>query len=616
MRHLAGIVLAAVAAPFAGADAPPPMRILTNHLGYEPAGAKHAVIEGIATDSVRACAVQEASSGKEAQALTPQHVGPVAKWKDWHFWSVDFDAVTAEGSYVIECETSRGPLRSYPFVVQNDLLERNTLSNVVYYFKGQRSSGALDQADSHLQFEGDRTGTVDLRGGWFDATGDYGKHLSHLSFSTYFNPQQIPLTAWSLARAYHYVAERHDQNLKQYERRLLDEALWGADYLVRARDPVGSFYRSVSAPGPGKKPEDRRIGADTRAYAIKKAASDAGAHQPGAATAGLAAYEVGYRSGGGMAIAALALASRLPDRGAFAARDYLAAAEGAFGFLETQNLGMANDGKENILDDYCALEAATSLYRATKKPAYKSAADRRARSLAGRLITRGPFQDYWRADDGERAFFHAADAGLPVVSLLDYASIAEAEGRALALDAVRRAMAFELRVTAEAPNPFGYARQLVESPSRGRRPSFFFPHDTEAAPWWQGENARLASLATAARLAARQLGDDPAFADRLRAYAQHQLDWILGLNPFDASMLHGSGRNNPPYMFFASWEYTNAPGGIGNGITGGFKDEDDIDLSVPLATTGADNDWRWGEQWLPHASWYLLAVAAGLRASP
>jgi hypothetical protein len=27
--------------------------------------------------------------------------------------------------------------------------------------------------------------------------------------------------------------------------------------------------------------------------------------------------------------------------------------------------------------------------------------------------------------------------------------------------------------------------------------------------------------------------------------------------------------------------------------------------------TGADNDWRWQEQWLPHNTWYLLAVAAG-----
>ena len=148
--------------------------------------------------------------------------------------------------------------------------------------------------------------------------------------------------------------------------------------------------------------------------------------------------------------------------------------------------------------------------------------------------------------------------------------------------------------------------------TRGVRDTrFFYPHDTETAPWWQGENARLGSLATAARLAIPQFRDDPAFAARLRGYAQAQLDWILGLNPFDASMLEGTGRNNPPYRYFGAFEYTNAPGGIVNGVTAGFKDEQDIDFNVPHTVTGGDNDWRWGEQWLPHVTWYMLAVAAG-----
>ena len=161
------------------------------------------------------------------------------------------------------------------------------------------------------------------------------------------------------------------------------------------------------------------------------------------------------------------------------------------------------------------------------------------------------------------------------------------------------------------PNPFGYARQLVQAKDGTRAARFFFPHDTEAAPWWQGENARLASLAFAARLGERTFEDDAAFARRLRRYADDQLNWILGLNPFDSSMLAGTGRNNPEYMFFGSYQYANAPGGIVNGITGGFKDQDGIDFNLSHTVTGADHDWRWGEQWLPHATWYLLAVAQG-----
>jgi len=93
-------------------------------------------------------------------------------------------------------------------------------------------------------------------------------------------------------------------------------------------------------------------------------------------------------------------------------------------------------------------------------------------------------------------------------------------------------------------------------------------------------------------------------------FSTNQLNWILGLNPFDSSMMFGVGRNFPRYMFFDSWEFTNAPGGISNGITSGFRDEDDIDYNLTYKETGADNDWRWQEQWLPHTAWYLLAVCS------
>jgi peroxiredoxin len=76
-------------------------------------------------------------------------------------------------------------------------------------------------------------------------------------------------------------------------------------------------------------------------------------------------------------------------------------------------------------------------------------------------------------------------------------------------------------------------------------------------------------------------------------------------------MLQGTGHNNPAYGFFGTFEYTNAPGGIVNGITSGLENEEDIDFNLSYATTKKDYDWRWAEQWLPHDAWYLLAVAAG-----
>jgi hypothetical protein len=585
------------------------VRILTNHLGYDIAGPKHAVIQGGASDRFTTFKIKNFTNDEEVFSGNVLESGPVKKWKDWIFWTIDFDSLKKEGTYYVECSNGNTIVRSFPFLVQRDLLERNTLSNVVYYFKGQRSSGLLDKADRHLKLEDTET-YLDAHGGWYDATGDYGKHLSHLSFSTYFNPQQISLTVWSLLMTYQFLEKRNDVAFNQYKRRVLDEAMFGADYLVRVKNPTGSFYRSVSAPGPGKLPEDRKIGKDSKGYAIKTAATK-DKFQPGniERVSNQATYEVSFRSGGGVAIAALAMASSYPTSGDFKSEEYLRVAEEAFAFLEKNNTGYTNDGKENIVDDYCALIAATALYQRTKKENYKVYASRRANLLMNRLISSGPYRNYWRANDGDRPFFHASDAGMPIMALVNYFSIADESESKHITDVIRKSLEFELSVTKEINNPFGYARQLIQNKEGVKRTTFFFPHDTEAAPWWQGENARLASLAAAARLATPIFQDDVEFQKQLQNYAWNQLNWVLGLNPYDASMLHGTGRNNIAYMFFGTYQYTNAPGGICNGITGGFDDEDGIDYDLSYLKTGKDDDWRWAEQWLPHAAWYLTAIS-------
>jgi hypothetical protein len=534
----------------------------------------------------------------------------VQKWRDWHFWTIDFDSFATEGKYYIECETNSEKTRSFPFHVQNDLLERNTVSDVIYYFKDERSSGERDKADRQAHFEGKKQGTVDAHGGWWDATGDYGKHFSHLSFSTYFNPQQIPLVVYSLLKSYEQANRRGLQGFSRYKDHMLDEAMFGADYMVRMKVPNGSFYRSVTTGGVDQTAEGRKIAGEMKSFGIE---STPGKGAPGmveSANSDLE-YEVSYRSGGGIAIAALAMASKEPQSGQFTNANYLKAAEDAFDFLESNNLKLTNDGKENIVDDYCALAAATELYRATHEAKYKQAADRRAQSLMSRQISAGGYQNYWRADDKDRPFFHASDGGFPVVSLLYYSDIADQSTKQHVLDVVRKSLDFELAITSEVNNPFNYSREYVQDKTGARRTSFFFPHNSDAAPWWQGENARLASVATAARLAELAFPQDAEFRSKLERLASSQLNWILGLNPFDSCMLNGVGRNNPPYMYFDSWEFTNAPGGISNGITSGFHDESDIDYLLPYRVTGADNDWRWGEQWLPHAAWYLLAATTG-----
>ncbi|WP_153797124.1 glycoside hydrolase family 9 protein [Foetidibacter luteolus] len=586
-----------------------PVKIVTNHAGYEFNMPKQAVV--VADTQLDLKNFQLINTVSDSVVFTGniQYSGPVNKWKNWLFWTLDFSSMQTSGSYRLQISLPGKTISSYPFTIGKNVLEGATISDVIYYFKGQRSSGLLDQADRHLLLAGKTKDSIDAHGGWYDATGDYGKHLSHLSFSSYFNPQQISLTVWSLLKTYERLQTKPGTDYRQYLRRLLDEAMYGADYLVRMHAPNGSFYRSVSAPGPGKMAKDRVIRAEDKGYRIKQS-KDQAAFNNSAIDSSWRSYQVSYRSGGGLSIAALAIASTYDTSGDFSNADYLKAAENAFAFLEKNNVQMTNDGKENILDDYCGLSAATELYKATKNPVYLQAANQKAEHLMNRLVSGPVYSNYWRADDAKRPFFHPSDAGLPVISLLEYYPLAKVETQRRLRDVIKKSMRFELAITHEVTNPFGYSRQFTEDTLGTKRSTFFFPHGSEASPWWQGENARLGSMATAARMAATFFRDDEKpLHDSLQTFALNQLNWILGLNPYDACMLQGTGHNNPAYGFFGTFEYTNAPGGIVNGITSGLENEDDIDFNLSYASTGKDYDWRWAEQWLPHAAWYLLAVA-------
>ena len=126
---------------------------------------------------------QEVMTGK----LTSN--GPVNNWSGRTFWTADFSSWRQPGHYEIQVPSHTGEVHSCSFEVGDNLLERSTLSNVIFYFKGQRSSGLIDLADRHLRLPATKAEYIDVHGGWYDATGDYGIHLSHQNLTSYFNPQ-------------------------------------------------------------------------------------------------------------------------------------------------------------------------------------------------------------------------------------------------------------------------------------------------------------------------------------------------------------------------------------------------------------------------------------------
>ena len=572
------------------------MKVIVNHIGFEIGAPKSAVIEGPGDNAAgrapASCAIVDARTGAVALQVESGAAGWVARWKDWVLRRVDFSSFDTPGAWRLRARVGDSTAESETFEIAERLVPRRTLSAVLSYFKSQRVSGSYDRADRAVPFHGGRAGTVDVHGGWYDASGDLSKYLTHLSYANTMNPQQAPIVVWCLLEGLERLRVSDPPLASALETRVVDEAMHGADFLVRMQDPEGYFYTTVFD-GWSHDPGRRRICSFSTQKGILSGE-----------------YRAGFRQGGGAAVAALARAAAAGGGGEYPASRYRAAAEEGFRHLQLHSLDYLPDHEENIIDDYCALLAAVELAGLTGSEEHRGPAEARAHSLISRLSRDGRFSGWWRTDArGELPFFHAAEEGLPVLALIRFLQVFP--GSRLvpgALEAIRASLGYSLAVTGEVFNPFGYARQYRRGSDGKAGSAFFMPHENPTGYWWQGENARVASLAAAARAAsALPFIGDAGMVPGLRGYASDQVGWILGCNPFDACMLHGIGRGNPEY----EWGWFNAPGGIVNGITAGFRDEQDIDFLPGEVAHEGMHRWRWSEQWLPHAAWYFLAACLG-----
>ncbi|MFD2179945.1 glycoside hydrolase family 9 protein [Veronia pacifica] len=562
------------------------MQLLLNHLGYECQSSKKALIVTRASCPVTAVQVVDCQTGHTVMELPVSDSSTVDNWQIGDVYSVDFSSLTDPGTYQLRA----GDITSDRFEIKPNLLIKKTFSDLLHYFKSQRCSGEFDDADTRAPLL-NTSDTVDVSGGWYDASGDVSKYLSHLSYANYMNPQQTPMVVWNMLTALELAENSLEPFVKS---RLLDEALYGADFLVRMQDSSGFFYLTVFD----------KWSKDTAQREICAYETQEG-HKTDA-------FEAGFRQGAGVSIAALAVAARQNTQGEYPSQQYLITAERGYWHLVENNRAYLDDGQENLIDAYCALLAAVELFRTTKSDEYLTEARRWTEQLAHYQQSDEHVQHFWSAThDGSRPYFHAAEAGLPAIALMQYLAV-EHDGALTEKyqQVLEQALRFELSITSEVSNPFGYPRQYVKPVSGEKRSSFFVAQDNETGYWWQGENARLGSLASMAFMAG-STHLDPALKRQLKKYGQDALDWVLGLNPYDMCMLDGYGRNNPDYL--PELGFFNAYGGICNGITAGFKDPSGIAFNPEPQKDDMLQNWRWGEQWIPHAAWFLLAIAAQSR---
>lgn len=561
--------------------------ILVNQVGYDARFDKQAMLKTSGEVSAStAFAVVNALTLETVHEGTVGVSSQVKEWGSSWYTPVQFNGVTHPGYYKITCTIDNQVVESFAFAIEAKLLTAQLVPAITDFFEGQKALSQEELAgDANVRLFGSDK-TVDLRGGWADASGDVSKYFSHLAYTNFMNPQQTPLVDWSMIDAAEAMPDMPDATRAKDS--LVSKAFYGADYIMKSLSPEGYFYMTLFSYFK-KDPAERRV---VGLLADSKTTSD---------------YQCGYREGGGMGVAALARISQWKQKSKYRPDEYLQAAERAFAHLQKYSIQYIDDHKENIIDDYTALMAATELSLATHKGAYRQEAQRRARRLMNRISDEGFF---WSNDEKNRPFWHASDAGLPVVALIRYMDLEKnSTERQKVLAVIKKFVDYQLKVSNEVVNPFVYPRQTFRINNVVKN-GFFIPHDNESGWWWQGEDARIGSLATVLLRGGRLVYPDASplgVKPEIAVMATGLINWVLGCNPYQVCMMYGYGQVNVPYMA-AMYGHGSGVGGISNGITGAKDKNDGSGIDFRYEDNG--NEWRWSEQWIPHTAWFLQAITA------
>jgi hypothetical protein len=173
------------------------------------------------------------------------HEMQITEWAPGkHFYKADFGAFTQTGKYRLSVTLLGKTYTSYAFSIGIDELAKLTIPSVIHYYRKQRANTSAElAADSKMKLFGSDK-IVDVRGGWCDASGDVSKYFSHLAYANFMSPQQTPLVTWSMISADEAIPGLLTKlGVKDS---LENEALWGADYMMRSLSDSSYFYMTLT----------------------------------------------------------------------------------------------------------------------------------------------------------------------------------------------------------------------------------------------------------------------------------------------------------------------------------------------------------------------------------
>ncbi len=539
----------------------PCVRVVVNQVGYDISAPKQAVIltNFFPPKIPYAKAWLIDRDGKEVWESKASCAGRMrgqsgADW-GWYVWRCDFSGFGQPGQYRIRASAGSGKALSNAFAIGADLLFRETAAINVDFFHIQRCGCAVPgwHAPCHMDDAKLPDGTHrDLIGGWHSA-GDYNK----LTWE-YGDGGVLYALAHAAAAAPQYFA-LHDRDADGLPD-IIDEAEWGAKYLVKLQDPATGGLLNHIEQGPNRQTWMNWCPPEETTDNVAGTEDDP-IVTPGEGNSPLAI-------GGWALLGALhpAMDGRNPHlSNSIRLWEHATAKEPAGSpLLLLSGIDLFQITKEDRYLDYCRHAVETLL--AAGKP------------------------------DGSLAGGYGNTGDIPAAALSQFALAFPDDPKSAAIKA--RLAEHLTPFLAEAANPLGL---MMQQP--GPQGWFFDPSSA------MGCNYQLCSRAWSATMVYRVTRD----ARALR-YAMDQLDFLLGRNPYDVCMMEGRGSVNLPryhhrYITIPGHERGAVPGAIPNGCVRDIAGWDRPGLD--LSTGGRPNpSYRTNEPWLVHNVFYMMAITA------
>jgi len=563
-----------------------PGRISFSHTGYQAGAVKTAIMSGVAASTF---SLVDQGSGEivlsKAIRAESTHLG--------NFQVMDFSEVRKPGLYVLRA----GAVTSQPFRIGDDVWQQ-TIEKALNFFYMERCG--MEVPGVHSICHRDWTCLHDgkrilINGGWHDA-GDLSQGLE--------NTGEIDYALFALAEQMH---DRQDD--PALYRRVLEEARWGLDWILKTS--FGDGFRNGGSINSRR--TDNIIGDDDDITATAR-------NSP----------MTNFEAAAVEALAFRVLKDSDPQLAGYALRtakeDWLFALAGMRDLKPAAQLWRGtfdSDGVEHELLSQ-AIIASIDLWKATGDAVYRD----KAVEWSGRLMEAQqrqrpdweiPMTGFFYTNAAKERILHYCHRGREQGAMLALTGLCQTfpnhpdymkwySSVTLYSEYLKKISQYtapyymmpssiyvdsEYRHVPESRMPF-FRRQVLNGIPLGKG------HYLRMFPVWMDYRGNFGTILPQgqALAAAGVLRNDLASSQ----LAQHQLEWIVGRNPFSASTMYGEGYDFAPL-------YTPSSGDMVGGLPVGIQSKGDDDAPYwPVQAM-----WTYKEIWVhPVTRWvWLLKDLAG-----